>query len=309
VIVISVPVIVSVIHGTILSKYEKGADWIMPIVVSIFTIFGIEFIVGNLGNYASNLFSGLTGNVINIKILWAFIAQFVIVYATFRVISLIIPARTLSMAITSTAYALFGLMHHLYETELGKSFLIKDLLEVKNSIALFKILLSRNGDVLFLCKAIAIIILLVIVAYLFSKKSSVYNFPTRIKSFLCGILVFAIGIYLSNSLYYAMGAKTTLRCDETYGYTYYMINNVDKQNKFSSALMEEIKKEADALFSAEEAEDEILENGVSPNEHDDFTVGDQAIVVPDNGGQEYDPYKDFTMGENQDIVINPDAEW
>lgn len=262
--ILTIPFVASIIHYIIFNKYESEFDWLMPITCSILTVLAIEFTTGNLTNLFKNLFPMFFGLNININILWAFLIQILIVYSVFRILSILLPGRTLSMAVTSLIFIVFGVIQHYYTEILGMPFRVMDLFNIKEEIALLKILVTENLDITYLAIAGGIWILIVIVAFLFSKGSTTYDMPTRMKSMLCGILILIATFVISTNFYITL-PQTEKPINEEYGYTFFMINNIGTKSEFTEEWQQKIKTEADKLFNSEET-NENPEETVSSTE-------------------------------------------
>ena len=252
ILIIGCPLFVSIVHNLIYSKYEKEADWLMPIIASFITIFGTEFITGNLGNYIKNLFPFVFGNkVTDIYVLWTFLMQFFIVYGIFRVLSIVLPARGFAMSVTSLLCFALAFLNRMCEMSTGMPFRVMEFLDIKRIIAFIKMIVVENYDVLFIIKCIAIFAIIVILAYTFSKKSSPYEIHTRFKSFLCGVGVLCLAVFMTVIVF-----RTTLcdvpNCEKQYGIIYYTANTTAEKNTYSEEFESKLKIEIDKLFPPEE---------------------------------------------------------
>lgn len=254
------PLFVSIIHYLIFRKCKNEFDWLMPIVVSIVTVFGTEFIAGNFGNYIKNLFPFIFGNKItDIAVLWTFLIQFFIVYGTFRMISIIFPARGLSMSVTSLIYFIIAFLNRMCEMSTGMPFRVRELLHFKEFVAFIKIILKENYEVTYVIKCIAVFALVIFLTYIFGKKSSPYEIHTRFKSFLCSIGVLCVSVFIS-VIMFRSSLGMVENCNKTYGLIYYTTNTVELQNSYSEEWLNKIQTEADNLFGNDEEKTENTEN-------------------------------------------------
>lgn len=254
------PLFISIMHYIIFNKCKNEFDWLMPIVVSVVTVFGTEFLVGNLGNYIKNLFPFIFGKQItDIAILWTFLMQVFIVYGIFRLISIIFPGRGLSMSITSLFCFILAFLNHMCELSTGLPFRIKEMLNFKEIVAFIKLIIKENYEVTYIIKCIAIFALVIILTYIFGKKSSRYEIHTRFKSFLCGIGVLCIAVFMSVTLFRA-DLSTVKNCNKTYGLIYYTANTVEQTNEYSEEWKAKIQQEVDKIFPPEEEKTESGEN-------------------------------------------------
>ena len=274
----AVPLLISVIHGIILNKYQYEWDWITPFIMSILVVLGVEFVLGNLGDYIKGLFPLFFGGVTDLGILWTFLLQVFAVYAFYRIISVLIPGRTISMFVTALTFLLIAFVHYMFMTHIGKPFFIGELFQIKQAVALIKIVIVENFDVTYIIKAGGTLLFITIVSFLLNRETSVYNIPTRFKSFCCGILVLAVVILFSNN-FYSGGINMPTNCEKTYGYTYYMMNNITEKNTYDEELQKKIEETAKELFSKDEdGKKEETPNNTNQAEgaddHSDFTIGE-----------------------------------
>ena len=276
VLMFAVSLTISVIHGIVLNKYKYEWDWITPFIISIIIIFGVEFVVGNLNNYIKGLFPMFFGGTIDLGILWTFLLQVFTVYAFYRIISVLIPGRTISMFVTALVFLLIGFVHYMFMTHINKPFLIGELFQIKQAVALIKIVIVENFDVTYIIKTCGTLLFTTVLAYFLNRETSVYNIPTRFKSFCCGILVLAVVILFSNN-FYSGGINKPVDCEKTYGYTYYMMNNITQKNIYDEELQKKIDETAKELFSKDDEKEEkpAGEENQAPteDEHADFTIG------------------------------------
>ena len=294
IVMLAIPFVVSLFHHLILSKYENECDWIMPFVCSTLTIIGVEFLTGNIGNLFKGLFPMFFGMQMDLNILWAFMMQIIIVYSIFRILSVILPGRTLAISVVSLIFILFGVIQHYYVAKLGMVFNLFDLINIKDEIALLKILVTENLDVVYLIKAGAIWIFITMVAFLFSKKSSVYSIPVRFKSMICGIVVLAATIVAFSSFKASLPAPVQ-PVENTYGFTFYSMCNIGAKSEFSDEWKDKILKERCALFGEELPEDKTQET-INPSENSE---------TPNTSPNET-PTTPSTDGNNSTTPSNPD---
>lgn len=274
----AVPLLISIIHGFVLNKYKYEWDWITPFVMSILVVLGVEFVLGNLGDYFKGLFPIFFGGVTDVGVLWTFLLQVFAVYAFYRIISVLIPGRTISMFVTAFVFLLIAFVHYMFITHIGKPFFIGELFQIKQAVALIKIVIVENFDVTYIIKAGGTLLFITVVSFLLNKETSIYNIPTRFKSFCCGILVLAVVILFSNNFYNG-GINTPENCEKTYGYTYYMMNNLTEKNTYDEELQKKIEETAKELFSKEEDKEKSetpadTKQTDAADDHSDFTIGE-----------------------------------
>lgn len=273
----AVPLLISIIHGVILNKYQYEWDWITPFIMSILVVLGVEFVLGNLGDYIKGLFPAFFGGVTDLGVLWTFLLQVFAVYAFYRIISILIPGRTISMFVTSLTFLLIAFVHYMFMTHIGKPFFIGELFQIKQAVALIKIVIVENFDITHIIKAGGTLLFITIASFLMNRETSTYNIPTRFKSFCCGVLVLAVVILFSNNFYNG-GINIPENCEKTYGYTYYMMNNITQKNTYDEELQKKIEETTKELFSKDK-DKEKSETPVDANQpdgaddHSDFTIG------------------------------------
>ena len=243
--IIATPILLSVIHYIIVKKSENVYDWITPLITSFLTVIGVEFISGNLGQ----MFANLSPQTANISYFWAFIMEVFFVYGVFRVLSIILAARTLAMGVTSFLFIGFAVLNGIMVSQLGTTFKVAEIIDFKHTIAMMKILIENKLDTTMIAMAVGTLAIIVLIAYLLSKKSTLYNLVKRAKSCICGVAILLIVIFGSSLL---TQNATIYNPELNYGYIYSTMTNIGAKNTYSENFEKMIQEEEDKIFKKDE---------------------------------------------------------
>lgn len=301
------PVIIGCLHYFIYNKYENEQDWAMPLIVSFIIVIGSQFVVGDFPEFAKNIFPFLTDSTPNIYLSWLLLLQIAIVYAVFRVLSIVIASRSVCLIIVGAIFTIFAYMQNIYSSIIGLNFKPNDVIKFKEFFALLSILHKDNIDMAKIAPAIAVIIIIGMVATLLGKNTSIYAFKIRMKSFVCGALIIAVSILAFNSLYASVSFENY---NTSTGFVSYIVHNLNKKNTFSKELQDKINTEIIAMEQASAEKEENSQSEGDPNA--DFTVppaqsydpSASPTPSPNNSGNqaEDDMFADFTVPQQQTPV-------
>lgn len=251
----------------IIKNADSISDWVGPFVMAILTFLGTEVVAGNIGTTMHSLFPFFYGEPVVITQLWCILCEILIIYSVYKIISFILPARTVMAFLTTFFFILISMLQNLYTTNLGTTFKFSDLFNVKQFIATLKILVTSSDSAFtVLLQGFAFIIGITIIVAIINKWSTIYDFKERAKGLVVGLLTFAIcvgGIYFAT--YYADENNMSIYK----GQASVLISEIGKTNEYTKEFQEQLDAEINNLDLKEKQEQSNINGGIS---YDDWTV-------------------------------------
>jgi hypothetical protein len=261
-----IPMIFGCLHYFIYNKYENEQDWAMPLITSFLIVIGCQFVVGDFSEFVK-IFSATEIVTNGIYYSWLLLLQVAIVYAIFRILSIVVASRSFCLLIVGLLFTAFAYIQNLYNNILHLDFKPNDIIKFKEFFALLSILHKDNIDISKIAPAVAVLIVIGLVTTLLGKNASTYSFKIRLKSFLCGCLLIAISFVSLNILY---PNQTFERYNTNAGFVTYIVHNLNKQNTFSAELQNKINAEIIAMEQTSTEQEGTANQDA--NDHSDFTV-------------------------------------
>lgn len=270
------PIVPAGIQYLIIKNADSVSDWIGPFVMAILTFFGTEFIAGNIGTTVKTMFPFFFGETIVITQLWCILFEILFIYSFYKIVSFILPARTVMSFITTFCFVFISMLQTLYATHIGVTFKLTDIFNIKQFVATLKLLFITLGTpVETLAKGFAIIAFITVVVAIINKWATIYDFKERAKGLLVGVIVLAIctvGIIATNN--YAKENNLPIYK----GQVSVLTSEITQKNQFSEDFQNKLNIEIDNLGWGEEKKESNNLAGVS---YDDWTVENaQQNTVP-----------------------------
>lgn len=178
--------------------------------------------------------------------------QIFIIYGLYKIFSIIIPSRTFATSFVSLLFIGTSYFDKIMIDKTGFNFKIAEILDFKNTVAMFKILLTDNFNVSFAIIAVGLFVAIFCISLFMHKKASTYTLSKRFKGFLIGIAIlvscFVVTNYFPKTSFY--------KSNKNYGYTYNTLMHATEKNKYSDEFVSEISEEAKKLFDKDKTNEE-----------------------------------------------------
>lgn len=235
------PIIPAAVQYFILTHSDSSVDWVCPFVMAILTFLASEFVSGNLVNMFKCMFPFFFGNPIVITQLWSILLEILTIYAVYRIVSIIIPSRTLAAMFTSLLWLFFAIVQNVYIAKVGVTFKFADIFSIKEFIATLKVLFISNGlPVSLLIQGVGLLAAITIIIFTLNKWATIYDFKERLRGFVVGIAVFATCIFCFG---FTRSYATKNQLDIYKGTSSTLISEFGQKNTFSESFQEAIDKE------------------------------------------------------------------
>ena len=235
------PIIPAAVQYFILTHSDSSVDWVCPFVMAILTFLASEFVSGNLVNMFKCMFPFFFGNPIVITQLWSILLEILTIYAVYRIVSIIIPSRTLAAMFTSLLWLFFAIVQNVYIAKVGVTFKFADIFSIKEFIATLKVLFISNGlPVSLLIQGVGLLAAITIIIFTLNKWATIYDFKERLRGFVVGIAVFATCIFCFG---FTRSYATKNHLDIYKGTSSTLISEFGQKNTFSESFQEAIDKE------------------------------------------------------------------
>ena len=262
------PIVPAGIQYFIIKTADSVSDWVGPFVMAILTFFGMELVVGNITSTIKTMFPFFFGETIVVTQLWIILFEILFIYAFYKIISFILPARTVMSFVTTFLFIFTSMLQTLYATHIGMTFKLSDVLNIKQFIATLKLLfITLDTPVILLAKVLSIIAIITVIVSIINKLATIYDFKERAKGLLVGVIVIVICIA---GISYTNNYTTQNNLPTHQGQVSALISEIKQTNKFSEDFQNKINIEMDN-FGWGEKEEEEKSNGAGVS-YDDWTV-------------------------------------
>ena len=193
---IIMPIIPAGVQYFVFTHSDSPVDWVSAFATAIFTFFGAEFINMGLGTTISSMFPFLSNSPIIITQLWSILLEILLIYSFYRIISIIIPSRTLSSLATTFVWVFIAMTQKLYISTLGYAFKLSDIFNIKQFIETVKVLfLGNNMPAALIIQGLGITAAVTIAIFMLNKWTTIYDLKERSKGLIVGIAVLAVSIF------------------------------------------------------------------------------------------------------------------
>lgn len=190
------PIIPAGVQYFVLTHSDSPVDWVSAFATAIFTFFGAEFINVGLGTTVSSMFPFLSNSPVIITQLWSILLEILLIYAFYRIVSIIIPSRTLASLGTTLVWIFIAMTQKLYITTFGYAFKIGDIFNIKQFIETVKALyLGSNMPAALMVQGLGLVAAITIAIFMLNKWTTIYDFKERTKGLVVGIAVLAVAIF------------------------------------------------------------------------------------------------------------------
>ena len=286
------PIIPAGVQYAILTRSDSATDWVCPFVMAILTFFASEFLAGTLGTMFQAMFPFIFKNPIVITQLWSILLEILTIYAFYRIVSILIPSRTISAMFTTLLWMFIGVLQNVYMSTIGMSFKISDVFKIKQFIASLKILFLNNGlPASLIVQAVGLVAAITIIVFVLNKWSTVYDFKERLRGWVVGVAVFATCVFCFG---YTNVYANKNNLDVYKGISFNLITEFNQKNEFPESFMELVNQEMIDKGWAEATPEETAPTETTPTETEapETTTGEttpsdsEELVPPPNFGDE-----------------------
>lgn len=286
------PIIPAGVQYAILTRSDSATDWVCPFVMAILTFFASEFLAGTLGTMFQAMFPFIFKSPIVITQLWSILLEILTIYAFYRIVSILIPSRTISATFTTLLWMFIGVLQNVYMSTIGMSFKISDVFKIKQFIASLKILFLNNGlPASLIVQAVGLVAAITIIVFVLNKWSTVYDFKERLRGWVVGVAVFATCVFCFG---YTNVYANKNNLDVYKGISFNLITEFNQKNEFPESFMELVNQEMIDKGWAEATPEETAPTETTPTETEtpETTTGEttpsdsEELVPPPNFGDE-----------------------
>ena len=245
------PIIPACIQYLILTKSDRPADWIGPFVMAILTYIAVAFVSGNINSVFHSVLPFIFNEPIIITNLWIALFEIFIIYAFYKIISFILPARTFVAFLTTFFFITVATIQNLHIATTGLTFKILDIFNFKQFLIVLKLLfVNQTPPIVLLVKSFVCIVVITLIVAFINKWSTIYDFKERAKGLIIGVLILGICVFgfVGVQNYAKQNNLTTHQG---------MISNFVSQIKERTQYDEKIQSFIDAQIIAEQQKETI----------------------------------------------------
>lgn len=240
--IILIPILLSLINYAVALTSKSDVDWVTPYITSFLTVLCTEIILGN-GKYVfEHIFKNPT-----LDYLWIFVLQIFFVYSFFRILSLILPGRTLATGVSSGLFIIFAFISNLLVGRVNMTFKPAELLNIKDTFAMITVLLKEKTEIWKVAGSslLSLVCIVGIAFLLYNKRATTYDLMKRVKSCFCGAVILIISIFGIKLLGEMKDVK--IIPETNYGYIYTIMANPMQKNTYNGEFLEKINAQKEEI--------------------------------------------------------------
>jgi hypothetical protein len=255
------PIVPAGIQYFVLTHSDSPVDWVSAFATAIFTFFGAEFINAGFGTTVTSMFPFAFNGPIIITQLWSIFLEILLIYSFYRIISVLIPSRTLSATATALTWVFIAMVQKMYIVKLGITFKLSELLNIKQFIATVKMLfLSTNMPAALIIQGLGIVMAITIAMFMLNKWTTIYDMKERLRGSVIGLAVFATCLFAFGFVNnYAKNNDLTLYKSTMFT----LVSEYKEKNVLSEENQELIDKEMEEMGWGDNV---ITEEGTEPTQ-------------------------------------------